>query len=108
MKKAGADEKNIFVSIGPHIGMCCYNVLPDRAEAFEKSFGTDEKIAAKIQGEWHLDIGYANLELLRKAGVPAKHIDAPVFCTSCQVDRFNSFRKDPKERFGVQLGVIAL
>lgn len=108
MKNAGADVGNIYISIGPHIGMCCYNVLEDRVLAFQKRFGRNGKIAARIQGEWHLDIGYANFQLLRAAGVPAFHIDAPPTCTSCQVAIFNSYRKDPKEKFGVQLGVIAL
>jgi copper oxidase (laccase) domain-containing protein len=61
-----------------------------------------------MQGQWHLDIGYANYQLLLDSGIQKDHIDAPVMCTSCQVDTFNSFRKDPKSEFGVQLGVIAL
>lgn len=108
LKNAGADVKDIYVSIGPHIGMCCYNVLPDRALAFQEKFGNNEKIAARIEGEWHVDIGYANYEELLDAGIQKDNIDAPVSCTSCQVALFNSFRKDPKEHFGVQLGVIAL
>ena len=38
MKNAGADVKNIYISIGPHIGMCCYNVGEDRAKAFQNKF----------------------------------------------------------------------
>lgn len=108
MKNAGATINDIYVSIGPHIGMCCYNVLPDRVLAFEKLFGQNEKIATRIQGQWHLDIGYANYEELLDAGIQKDHIDVPVTCTSCQVALFNSFRKDPKDQFGVQMGVITL
>lgn len=107
MEKIGADKKNIYVSIGPHIGMCCYNILEDRANVFLKKY-TDEKIVSKIDGEWHLDIGFANYQTLLDAGIQKDHIDAPPTCTSCQVALFNSFRKDSKESFGVQLGVIAL
>lgn len=108
MIAAGADRTNIYVSIGPHIGMCCYNVKEDRALAFQKTFGDNEKIATRIQGEWHLDIGFANYQLLLDSGIEKEHIDAPPMCTSCQVAEFNSYRADPKEKFGVQLGVIAL
>ncbi len=108
MKHTGASEMNIFVSIGPHIGMCCYNVLEDRARAFQKQFGDNEKIAGKIQGEWHLDIGYANYTTLIDSGIKKDHIDAPPMCTSCQVAEFHSFRKDPRDKFGVQLGAIAI
>ncbi len=108
MTNAGAEVQNIYVSIGPHIGMCCYNVYEDRALAFQKQFGADGKITSKIDGQWHLDIGYVNYLLLQEAGVNRDHIDAPVMCTSCQVSEFNSFRKDPKDQFGVQLGVVAL
>lgn len=108
MEKNGTDAKNIYISIGPHIGMCCYNVKENRATAFQNKFGNDEKIAARIDGEWHLDIGYVNyLELLR-SGIAKEHIDAPPSCTSCQVAEFHSFRKDSKDTFGVQLGVISL
>lgn len=88
--------------------MCCYNVMEDRAVAYQKQFGRDDKIASRIQGEWHLDIGYANYQQLIDAGVEKEHIDAPATCTSCQVSEFNSFRKDPKDKFGVQLAVIKL
>lgn len=108
MKTAGADINHIYVSIGPHIGMCCYNVLEDRAQAFRKQFGDDERIAAYIQGQWHLDIGFANYQTLLGTGILKDHIDAPVACTSCQIAVFHSFRKDPKDAFGVQWGIISL
>lgn len=108
MEAVGADRKNIFISIGPHIGMCCYSVHDDRARAFRQIFGVDEKIASRIQGQWYLDIGYANYRELLEVGIDKEHIDAPPTCTSCQIVDFNSYRKDPKEKFGVQLGVVAL
>jgi len=104
MKNEGADIKNIYVSIGPHIGMCCYNVDEGRARAFQNRFGMNEKIASQAGNDWHLDIGMA----LSDAGVPQTQIDVSEVCTACHVDSFNSFRRDTKEAFGVQLGVISL
>lgn len=106
MSKLGAAASNIYASIGPHIGMCCYSVTPDRVGAFQEKFGRDQKIAARFGTIWHLDIGYVNLLQLFAAGIQKDHIDAPITCTSCQVAEFNSFRKDSKATFGVQLGII--
>jgi len=108
MTNAGANIHTIYISIGPSIGMCCYNVTDDRAKAFQKQFGNNEKIAARIQGKWYLDIGYANYLQLLEAGIMKEHIDTSEACTSCQVAEFHSFRKDKKGTFGVQLGVIRL
>ena len=108
MTHAGAHTRDIYVSIGPHIGMCCYNVTEDRALAFLKQFGVDDKIATRILGVWHVDIGYANYAQLVEVGIDRAHIDAPPVCTSCQVADFNSYRKDPAFAFGLQLGVIAV
>ncbi len=106
MVAAGCTPGDIRLSIGPHIGMCCYTVPDDRAEVFQKIFGNNEKITARERDGWHLDIGYVNYLQLVNAGIKKEHIDAPVTCTSCQVSEFNSFRKDTKKTFGVQLGII--
>lgn len=108
MKNAGSNVTDIRISIGPHIGMCCYNVYEDRARAFQKQFGINEKITSKVGSDWHLDIGMANYMALLDAGIPQTQIDVSEVCTACHVDSFNSFRRDTKESFGVQLGVIAL
>jgi YfiH family protein len=106
MVDTGCVAGNIRVSIGPHIGMCCYTVQEPRVREFQNAFGPDEKIAVAIAGGWHLDIGYVNYMQLVRAGITKEHLDAPVTCTSCQASEFNSFRKDTKETFGVQLGII--
>lgn len=92
--------KDIFVSIGPHIGPCCYTVPKDRADSFNDT-------CTYFDGaNWHLDLGCANRLQLTEAGVPAAHIDTPVVCTSCQSDIFYSYRKDTKEAFGEMLGFV--
>lgn len=106
MQKAGAKSKNILVSIGSHIGMCCYNVPQDRAKKFINIFNNDQKVASIIEGAWHVDLGYANYLQLLSVGVKPEHIDAPPTCTSCQVNDFFSYRKDSKETFGEMMAVI--
>lgn len=102
VKEMKSDPHDIFVSIGPHIGSCCYTVPQARADSFSS------QCTYYDGANWHLDIGLANRMQLIEAGIPAAHIDAPVFCTSCQVDRFYSYRKDTKESFGEILAVIAV
>ena len=108
MTQQGATPATIYASIGPHIGRCCYAIGSDRAELFAKKFGNDPLIISNSGDTWYADIGYANRQLLLTAGVTQVHIDAPVTCTSCQNDRFFSFRKDTKETFGEIIGVIGI
>lgn len=106
MKSLGAQPKNIVAFIGPHIGMCCYDVSGERAQLFLKTLHNDPKVASLIEGTWHLDLGYANFLTLIDGGILSSHIDGPPTCTSCQVDTFFSYRKDNKKTFGEQMGVI--
>lgn len=106
MKSQGAVGSRTRVSIGPHIGMCCYSVPEERAHQFAKMFNSDPRVISHREGAPHLDLGYANVRQLREAGISADHIDATITCTSCQVDTFYSYRKDTDETFGEILGVI--
>ena len=106
MRKEGAKTDRILVSIGPHIGMCCYDVPEERVKAFTQRFGRDEKMAFTVKGVSYMDIGWVNYRQLLAAGVTADHIDAPPTCTSCQNNEFFSYRKDSKETFGEMMAVI--
>ncbi len=108
MSQLGATTTNIMVSLGPHIGMCCYDVPEDRAQQFASAFGGDPRVASITEEKWHVDLGWANRQQLLDSGILTEHIDAPPSCTSCQVDTFFSYRKDRKEAFGEIMGVIAL
>lgn len=106
MVHEGASLSHIRVSIGPHIGRCCYTVPEDRVSIFQAAFGTDPNITVKLGNDWHLDIGYANRVDILSSGISEKHIDAPIVCTSCRVETFYSYRKETKETFGEIIGVI--
>lgn len=106
MKDSGSKPKDIYVSIGPHIGMCCYDISEDRADKFQKIYGKDPRIVSLIRGKWYMDIGYINLVQLQSAGILREHIDTALTCTSCQIGTYYSYRKDTHETFGEILGVI--
>lgn len=107
MKNAGANPEHIIASIGPRIGPCCYNVPQDRAEIIRNAFGEDPRFCYSMNESWYVDIGYLNMMQLEKSGVTRDRIDAAPMCTSCQVAELYSYRKDTKESFGEQAGIIA-
>lgn len=106
MVKLGSNPSDVIVSIGPHIGMCHYDVPEERAQKFLNAFDNNPKVASFYEGAWHVDIGWANYRQLLDNGIRKEHIDAPLTCTACQIDTYFSFRKDTKETFGEIMGVI--
>lgn len=106
MEKLGGSLEDMSVWIGPHIGMCHYDVPRERAQKFLRMFDNDPKVASFFENAWHVDIGWANYRQLLDAGILSDHINAPVTCTACQIDRYFSFRKDTKDTFGEIMGVI--
>lgn len=106
MEALGAKAKAILVLIGPRIGMCCYNVGQEEAAKFRQVFGDTPKVASRINGTWHLDLGFTNSLILAKAGILAQNIDLSTSCVSCQHRDFFSFRHDGKSGFGEFMGVI--
>lgn len=106
MKEKGSNPKDIIAWIGPHIGMCHYDVPQERAEKFLTAFNNDPKVASYFEGAWHVDIGWANYRQLTDTGIVPEHIDAPPTCTACQVDTYFSYRKEKDELEGEIMGVI--
>ncbi len=106
LQDIGSDPKQIRVAIGPHIGGCCYVVQTDRAELFKQIFA-DERVTYFTEGNWHLDLGLANKKQLQESGVIESQIDAPIACSSCQVDQFYSNRKEGVKA-GRMLGIIGI
>lgn len=104
MCKTGAKPGNILVSIGPRIGMCCYNVPKERANMFKNYH--DDRVVTFADNNWYLDVGYVNYLQLLGSGVSKNNIDAPPICTACQNNEFFSYRRDTKETFGEMLGFI--
>ncbi len=105
---SGSDSTKLNVSIGPHIGSCCYSVLENRAHFFLQKTDANEQIVRKDNGQFFLDIGMAVYDDLISQGIRKEHIDSRVFCTSCDKERFFSFRRDSKESFGEMITFIGM
>jgi copper oxidase (laccase) domain-containing protein len=104
--KRGASRDRIIVSIGPHIGACCYSVPPERARRFLEGHRYARAVTMR-QEQWYLDLASVNTVQMIDAGIPADHIDGSDYCTSCRVDEFFSYRKDTGESYGEIMGFIA-
>lgn len=102
----GGEACNLVSGIGPHIGICCYNVGYPRILKFVKK-GFDSKIIAKnIQGSWHLDLGMIAQISMIKNGMEPINIESIDDCTSCNKEYF-SYRRD-KYSNGRMFSIIGL
>jgi YfiH family protein len=83
--------------VGPAIGPCCYEVGEEVAASFRVHFGAD------VVRHGKLDLWTATERALRAAGCAS--VERLDLCTSCNPDRFFSYRRDGKPRGGH--GVLA-
>jgi YfiH family protein len=103
-EKFQLDRKSLRAVIGPHIGVCCYEV----GEEVVQGIADDEAIERRA--EWpkpHLNLATANRRQLIEAGIPEAFIETSSLCTKCREDLFHSYRRDGK-RMGHLLAVIGI
>ena len=87
------NTEDVVAIIGPSIGKCCYEVSYDLVEKFSALLpNADEKIYEK----YYLDLWEINTQILKEFGVLKSNIINMNICTSCNCDRFFSYRKHDK------------
>lgn len=79
------------VYIGPHIGACCYETSAEILDRFVAEFGKGCDAGAR-----HLDLGFAVEQSVLRAGAEQHRVVDAGFCTSCNNDKFFSYRADDK------------
>ena len=86
----------LCAAIGPHVGACCYEVDAPVLDALRYSDADlDAAIRASRPGHWWLDLGTLTRSALRRAGLVDDAIGAFAgACTSCDAERFHSYRRD--------------
>jgi YfiH family protein len=102
--KFAVQAKDLIAAIGPHIGVCCYEVGPEVVEAIH------EPGAFERRPEWskpHLNLTAANRDQLLSAGLTADRIEATSLCTRCRGDLFYSYRREG-ESAGRMLSIIGI
>jgi polyphenol oxidase len=125
----GSEAKDLIAAIGPTIGGCCYEVGTEVAADFSVKFSNASEFFDELRTgdepnplQWlnmmppgHqpppkkvlLDLKKANRLQLLEAGVLEKNIFVSELCTSCNVDRLFSYRKEGAMS-GRLLGVIGI
>ena len=80
--------------IGPSIGPCCYEVSKDLVEKFNMNFtNSSEKFYTIEEDKYKLDLWKVNELILKESGVKDENIINLNLCTSCNSDKFHSYRK---------------
>jgi YfiH family protein len=103
----GSKPGDMLAALGPCIGAACYEVGPEVREAFlragfpERFFVERGKLPAiqipNYQGKYLLDLGEANVWLLRQMGFGKAHVfNAGPVCTHCE-PRLLSYRRHPAD-----------
>jgi YfiH family protein len=104
VKRFEVDPRRLNAAIGPHIGVCCYEVGDEVIDAMRNDSSIERR------REWtkpHLNLAQANVAQLVRAGIPDSQIELSSLCTKCRVDLFHSYRRDGT-RMGHMLSIIGL
>ncbi|MBE6615334.1 MAG: peptidoglycan editing factor PgeF [Ruminococcaceae bacterium] len=115
MRDLGVLTESVHAAIGPHIGVCCYEVGEDlleavtdmAGEAFAKACCRPRWIDDAGRQKYTADLTGMNLHWLREAGVPAEQIDVSPHCTMCDPAVFHSHRATGGKRgaMGAVIGI---
>jgi len=100
-------KEDILIGIGPSIGSCCYEVKGDLVEMFTKRYPNFDNIIRIDGDKTFLDLWKTIYFQILEEGIPKENIILSNTCTSCNVDKFYSYRKE-KGTDGRMVAVICL
>ncbi len=114
MVQSGAEFSTIRAAIGPHIGVCCFEVGEDFVTSVRTMAGAE--FASRhiipspkgIPGKYHADLTGMNREILENAGVNPENIDASDACTMCDTVTFYSHRGMNGKRGTMGAGIAVI
>lgn len=107
-KLYGTNPEDLACVLGPSIGPCCYEVSKDLIEKFNTIItNRDEKFYIIKESKYYLDLWKVNELILTSCGVKKENIVNLNICTSCNSDKFHSYRKHNQttKRLGMILEV---
>ena len=93
-KYYNTNVNDLVCIIGPSIGPCCYEVSKDLFEKFNMNVtNSTEKFYTIEEDKYKLDLWKVNELILKECGVKDENIINLNLCTSCNSDKFHSYRK---------------
>ena len=93
-KNYNTNPDDIVCVIGPSIGPCCYEVSKELVEKFNTNLtNCEEKFYIIDKDRYYLDLWKINEYILQASGVNKNNIINLNLCTSCNADKFHSYRK---------------
>lgn len=107
-KLYGTNPEDLVCVLGPSIGPCCYEVSKDLIEKFNTIITNRyEKFYIIKESKYYLDLWKVNELILTSCGVKKENIVNLNICTSCNSDKFHSYRKHNQttKRLGMILEV---
>ena len=91
----GCRPEDVILALGPAIGACCYEVEEDCIDPFRADYPDwKEFVTATSSGRFMLDLLKANEADAVGAGILKENIHRSGECTSCNNDRWFSYRKE--------------
>ena len=98
VRALGRPER-LGAAVGPGVGPCCYPVSQEVRDAFARAFGEAAVRAPAV------DLAAAARAALLGAGLEGSAVQVVEACTSCEPERFYSYRRDG-DACGRQAGVV--
>ncbi len=96
-RRFSSHPESIYVSMGPAIGPCCYEVGDEVLLAYARRFRSAEQyFSMGPRGTKHLDVVEANRQQLVDSGISPDRIFTTGLCTSCDHSLLYSYRKEGK------------
>lgn len=86
--------EDIIAAIGPAIGPCCYEIGNDVERLFIDRYENYNKIIVNRDGKTYLDLKKVNFFQIMEKGVPKENIILSNTCTSCNIDKLYSYRRE--------------
>ena len=98
MDLTGSGPEDLLAALGPSIGPCCYEVGEDVRRAFHTAGESNNPVQVR-ENRLYLDLAEEAKNQLLAAGISPGNIEKIPGCTSCDEDRFWSWRaRKEKER----------
>jgi len=103
-KNFNSHTKDIYVSVGPSIRECCYEV---GLEVFEEAKNLNLEFATSIKkNSYYLNISKILHQQLLDAGIEEKNMEFSQECTACSTQKYFSYRAE--QNTGRFAGVLML